>query len=71
MDMCAGNGIISILLSSQICRRRNNRPEIQKDVSDMASRSVILNNLSKKINMVCGDLKFASDIFGKKVLSII
>lgn len=65
MDMCAGNGIISILLSHKSAAEEIIGLEIQKDVSDMASRSVILNNLSKKINMVCGDLKFASDIFGK------
>lgn len=65
MDMCAGNGIISILLSHKSLAEEIVGLEIQNNVSDMASRSVILNDLSKKIKMVCGDLKNAGDMFGK------
>ena len=39
--------------------------EIQPESADMALRSVRLNNLEAKINIVVGDIKSATQIFGK------
>lgn len=65
LDMCSGNGIIPILLSNKCCAEKIYGLEIQKCVADMAVRSIKLNNLEEKIEMVCGDLKEAESYFGR------
>ena len=57
MDLCTGTGVIPILLSAKTEAGHFTAVEIQEEVADMAKRSVILNNLEEKINVVCEDLK--------------
>ena len=52
LDIGTGTGIISILLSEKTEAKEIVGIEVQKDVSDMARRSVILNNLEKKIKII-------------------
>lgn len=63
LDLCSGNGIIPILLSAKSSAKEIIGLEIQKDVAEMAKRSVKLNNLEPKISMICGDLKNANEYF--------
>lgn len=56
-DFCSGTGIISILLAGKISASKIYSVEIQESVADMAKRSVVLNNLSNKIEVINKDLK--------------
>ena len=57
MDLCSGNGAISLLLSAKTKNNSFTAVEIQEDVSDLAKRSVSLNNLDSQISVICMDLK--------------
>lgn len=65
LDMCTGNGIVPILLSEKTPADKIDGIEVQEPVAEMASRSVLLNNLQAKVAITAGDLKNASEIFGK------
>lgn len=65
LDMCSGNGIIPLLLSSKSKAAEICGLEIQNCVVEMASRSIKLNGLEDKIKMICGDLKEAVTLFGR------
>ena len=58
IDLGTGTGIIPLLLESLTSCSNFTALEIQKDSADMARRSVALNGLEEKINIVQGDLKF-------------
>lgn len=62
LDMGTGTGIIPILLEAKTQGESFVGLEIQQPVADMASRSVRLNQLEDKIEIVCGDIKEASTI---------
>lgn len=65
LDMCSGNGIISLLLSAKTDAKKIYSLEIQKDVSEMAKRSFLMNGLEDKISGICGDLNDGESIFGR------
>jgi len=65
LDMGTGTGIIPILLSAKTNASKITALEIQEESADMASRSVLLNDLQDKLSIVTGDIKEASDIFAK------
>lgn len=71
LDLGTGTGIISILLSAKANVKKIYGIEIQKDVADMANRSVILNNLEKKIEIINEDIKNISNIFNKNSVDVI
>lgn len=56
IDLCSGNGVIPLLLSSRT-QASIWGVEIQERLADMAIRSVDLNRLEKRIQMLQGDLK--------------
>lgn len=56
MDLGTGTGIIPILVSAKKNPRYIDALEICKNVCDMAKRSVIMNNLEDKINVINADL---------------
>lgn len=64
LDLGTGTGIIPILMEAKTQGRHFTGLEIQADMADMARRSVALNGLEEKINIVTGDIKEASKIFG-------
>lgn len=64
VDFCTGTGIIAILLSGKVEKiKKIYAVEIQKDVAEMAARSVKLNNLEDKIEVLNRDLKEIDDVF--------
>ena len=65
LDMGTGTGIIPILLSAKTGAKSIKALEIQKDSAEMANRSVKLNNLEEKIEIVEGDIKEVASIFPK------
>lgn len=70
-DLGTGTGIIPFLLFSKNNSLNIDALEIQKESADMASRSVLLNELEKQINIVEGDIKKASCIFEKNTYDVV
>lgn len=63
LDMGTGTGIIPILLEAKTKAKHLTGLEIQPESADMAQRSVRLNHLEEKIDIVVGDIKTADTIF--------
>ena len=64
IDLGAGTGIIAVLLAAKKAPCKVVGLEIQKDMAEMASRSVKLNGLGDNVEIICGDIKEAVRIFG-------
>lgn len=64
LDLGTGTGIIPILLEAKTEGDFFCGLEIQEESADMARRSVLLNGLTEKIEIVSGDLKGACAMFG-------
>ena len=64
LDLGTGTGIIPLLLSAKTKGDHFTGLEIQTEIMKMAQRSVALNGLEKKIDIIQGDIKEASRIFG-------
>lgn len=63
VDFCTGTGIIAILLSGKVEKiKKIYAVEIQEEVANMAKRSVELNNLEEKIEIINRDLNDIDDI---------
>lgn len=65
LDLGTGTGILSILLSGKTNLNKIYGIEIQKEVADMARRSVELNNLENKIEIINKNIKDLDEIFEK------
>lgn len=63
LDMGTGTGIIPILLEAKTECAHLIGLEIQPESADMARRSMALNGLSDKIEIITGDIKEADNIF--------
>ena len=63
IDLGTGTGILSILLSGKTNLKKIYGIEIQKDIANMAQRSVKLNKLEDKIEIINTDIKKLRDIF--------
>ena len=64
LDMCTGNGVIPILLKGRTKGSHFTGIEIQDVNVDMAQRSVEYNNIGENVEIIKGDIKEASKIFG-------
>ena len=71
LDMGTGTGIIPLLLSAKTKGEHFTGLEIQNVIADMAARSVNLNHLEEKIEIVNGDIKEASRIFGAASFDVV
>ena len=71
LDLGTGTGIIPILLEAKTEGSHFTGLEIQPESADMAWRSVQLNRLEDKISIVEGDIKKASDLFGRAVFDVV
>ncbi len=71
LDLGTGTGIIPILLEAKTEGEHFTGLEIQEYSADMARRSVLLNNLQRKVEIVCGDIKEASKRFGRAVFDVV
>ncbi len=63
LDMGTGTGIIPILLEAKTEASHLTGLEIQEESADMARRSVAMNMLTDKIDIVTGDIKEAGSLF--------
>ncbi len=71
LDMGTGTGIIPILMEAKTQAAHLTGLEIQEESADMARRSVILNNLTDKIDIVTGDIKEADKYFASASFDVI
>lgn len=71
LDLGTGTGIIPILLEAKTEGKHFIGLEIQEESADMARRSVALNGLEEKIEIVTGDIKDASERFGASSFDVI
>ena len=71
LDLGTGTGIIPILMEARSANAHFIGLEIQEESADMARRSVSYNELNEKIEIVTGDIKDASKIFGASSFDVI
>ncbi|MBR1390946.1 MAG: tRNA1(Val) (adenine(37)-N6)-methyltransferase [Lachnospiraceae bacterium] len=71
LDLGTGTGIIPILLEAKTEGGHFTGIEIQPESADMARRSVALNGLEHKIDIVTADIRDASTIFGASSFDVI
>lgn len=71
LDMGTGTGILPILMSQKTEAKHFTGLEIQPESAEMAERSVRMNHLEERISIVQGDIKKASEIFGKSSFDVI
>ena len=63
LDLGTGTGILPILMAAKTEAAELVGLEIQPESADMASRSVILNDLQERVHIIQGDIKEAEHIF--------
>lgn len=71
IDLGTGTGVIPILMEAKTEAKEFVGLEIQEDSAEMATRSVEMNGLSDKIQITQGDIKSASEIFGKASFDVV
>lgn len=71
VEFGTGTGIIPLLIEGKKSPKEILAFEIQKDVADMAKRSVELNNLQEKINIVNDDLNNVLDHVDKASVDVV
>ncbi|PLT32632.1 tRNA1(Val) (adenine(37)-N6)-methyltransferase [Bacillus sp. V5-8f] len=70
VDLCAGNGVIPLLLSTRT-KGKITGIEIQERLFDMANRSVEYNRLDGQIKMIHGDIKEAPRDIGYSKFDVV
>lgn len=71
LDLGTGTGIIPILLSGKTNFKKAIGVEVQEKVAEMAKRSVKLNNLEDKIEIVCDNITNLNDKYKNKKFDVI
>lgn len=64
-DLGTGTGILPILLCAKTQNTKIVGIEIQKEMAEMANRSVLLNNLQVRIEIICEDIKNLKEKYEK------
>lgn len=71
LDIGTGTGIIPILMEAKTAGEHFTGLEIQEESADMARRSVMLNGLEDKIDIICGDIKEAPTYFKPESFDVV
>lgn len=71
LDLGTGTGILPLLLSAKTEGEHFTGLEIQKDIAAMAARSVALNKLEEKIEIINGDIREAGGLFGAASFDVV
>ncbi len=71
LDLGTGTGILSILLSEKTNLKKIYGIEIQEEVANMARRSVQMNNLENKVEIINANIKDLEEIFEKNSIDSI
>lgn len=71
LDLGTGTGILSILLSEKTKLKKVYGVEVQAEVAEMAKRSVAMNNLEQKVEILSENIKNLVNIFEKNTFDAI
>lgn len=71
LDLCTGSGVIPILLAAKTEGSWFSGLELQENYADMASRSVLLNHLEDKVNIISGDVKDIKKLFSPASFQVV
>ena len=71
LDMGTGTGILPILLAAKTEAEHLTGLEIQTDSADLARRNVERNRLGERITVTEGDIRRATEIFGRSVFDVV
>ena len=71
IDLGTGTGIISVLLCGKTELKRIVGVEVQKEVAEMAKRTVKLNNLENKFEIVNKDILDINNLYGKNSFDVV
>lgn len=71
LDMCTGTGILPILLAAKTKAEHLTGLEIQAQSVEMAQRSIALNEIENRVEIVEGDIKEASKLFGVQSFDVV
>lgn len=71
IDLGTGSGVIPLLIAKKAQVQELIGIEIQKEMADMAKRSVQLNGLQKKIKILVGDIKTLHEKFKPESYSVV
>ena len=71
LDLGTGTGIIPILLCGKTKLKKVIGVEIQEEVFDMAKRSIILNNLQEKLEVINENILNLNNIYEKQTFDVI
>lgn len=71
LDLGTGTGIIPILLCAKSKLKKIVGIEIQEEVSDMANRSILLNKLENKFEIINDNIINLNKYFGKNTFDVI
>lgn len=71
IDLGTGTGIIAILLTAKVNPKQIIGVEIQKQIAEMAKRSVTLNKLEDKITIINENIKNLSNILENRTFDVI
>ncbi len=66
LDLCTGSGIIPLLLTAISSASHITAVEYFKHIAERAGRSVKLNSLEDKIDIICGDVKNISELISRE-----
>ena len=71
LDMCTGNGVIPLLLYGKTNGEHFTGIEIQTPVAEMAQRSVIMNEVSDKVQIINDDIKNLCNHFKRATFNVV
>lgn len=63
MDLCAGNGVVSLLMYARYNRASYTALELQEAIAGLAARSVKMNQLEDHIHVMQGDVREVKSLF--------
>ncbi|MCL2461224.1 MAG: tRNA1(Val) (adenine(37)-N6)-methyltransferase [Defluviitaleaceae bacterium] len=71
LDLCTGCGVVPVLLCGKTAAKHITGLEIQESCAGMAARSVAMNGLGERIEIVAGDVKDARRLFGSQSCDVV
>ena len=71
VDLCTGTGVIPILLAGKTEAKKIIGVEIQEKCADMAKRSVALNNLENRVEIINVDLKLLKNVIPSATVDVV
>lgn len=71
VDLCTGTGIVPLLLSAKTEAAKLIGVELQTEVADMARRSVALNALQEKIDIITADAMALAGVVAKGSVDVV